>query len=119
LVAGLLGVRLWLVDADPKPRFFVVNPAGDVTASFVTFEEARMRADEDARAAKMGGREGVCWEVVRHPQRRRLRRVLHRAFPVSPPGGGGPSGPGTSDVREPRRPRPGSSSGAVELELPP
>ena len=39
-----------------------------------------------------------------------------RRAPMPPPGGG--EGPGTTGVREPRRPLPGTGAGAVELPVP-
>jgi hypothetical protein len=99
-----------------SPGFGVRDPAGDVIARFETFEEARIMADDHARAARLPAGAGACWQVVRDRTWRRPR-VLHRAFPAPERpddwGGEGPDG-----VREPRRPFPGSSSGAIELEPP-
>jgi hypothetical protein len=97
--------------------YCVRNPLGEVVARFDTFEEAMAEADRAARRAKLPGLPGVCWEVVREPGRWwRWSRVLHRASPAPPGRGGGGGEPG--GVREPRRPRPGSSSGAIALDLP-
>jgi hypothetical protein len=95
--------------------FHVRNPAGDVIATYETFEQAKLNADEQACTAKLPGFQGICWEVIRNRTRRRPR-VLHRAYPQpsTPPS----DEPGASGSREPRRPRPGSSSGTVERELP-
>jgi hypothetical protein len=109
-----------MTDAKPTHGFFVRSPAGDLIAGFETFEEAVLIADDLAKAAQLPALlPGVCWEVVRNPAKRRLRRrVLHRAYPSpSTPGDDGPSG-GARGVREPRHPRPSSSSGAIGLELP-
>jgi len=96
--------------------FHVRNPAGDVIATYETFEQAKLTADEQACTAKLPGFQGICWEVIRNRKRRRPR-VLHRAYPrPSTPPGDEPGG--SSGLREPRRPRPASSSGTVELELP-
>jgi hypothetical protein len=102
---------------DERTRgFHVRNPAGDVIATYETFEQAKLSADEQACTAKLPGFQGVCWEVIRNRKRRRPR-VLHRSYPQSsPPPSDDPDGP--SGLREPRRPRPGSSSGTIELKLP-
>ena len=101
-------------DAPVDGSFGVRDPAGDVIARFVTFEEAQAAAEERARAAGLPGLPGVCWEVVR-PRRGWWRpRVLHRAYPAPH----GPDEGGGGGVREPRRPLPSSSSGAAELEPP-
>jgi hypothetical protein len=96
--------------------FHVRNPAGDVIATYETFEQAKLSADEQAGTAKLPGFQGICWEVIRNRKRRRPR-VLHRAYPqpFTPPSD---ERGGFSGSREPRRPRPGSSSGTVERELP-
>jgi hypothetical protein len=95
--------------------FHVRNPAGDVIATYETFEQAKLTANEQACRAQLPGFQRICWEVIRNRKRRRPR-VLHRAYPQpSAPPGDEPGG--SSGLREPRRPRPGSSSGAVELEL--
>jgi hypothetical protein len=97
--------------------FHVRDPAGDVIATYETFEQAKLTAEEQARRAKLPGFQGACWEVIRN--RKWLRpRVLHRAYPEPSTPPGDKPGAGSSGVREPRRPRPGPSSGAVELELP-
>lgn len=108
-----------MADAKPTHGFFVCSPAGDVIAGFETFEESMLIADDLAKAAKLPALPGVCWEVVRNPTKRRpRRRVLHRAYPSpSTPGDGGPGGDARG-VREPRRPQPSSSPGAIGLELP-
>jgi hypothetical protein len=96
--------------------FHVRDPAGDVIATYETFEQAKLTANEQACTAKLPAFQGICWEVIRNRKRRRPR-VLHRAYPQpSPPPSDEPGG--SSGPREPRRPRPGSSSGTVELELP-
>jgi hypothetical protein len=102
----------------PAGSFFVCDPAGDVVAGFETFEEAQMLADRRASAARLPGPHGACWEVLRHPERRWRRGVLHRAYPSPAGREGGGSGGGPSGVREPRRPHPSSSSGAVSLDQP-
>jgi hypothetical protein len=102
-------------DAPRNRGFSVRDPAGDVIAQFETFEEAQAAADERARRARLPGVPGACWEVVR-PRAWRRPRVLHRAYP--PPSGPDQRGGGPGGVREPRRPLPSSSSGAIELEPP-
>ncbi len=95
--------------------FHVRNPAGDIIATYETFEQAKLTANEQACTAKLPGFQGICWEVIRD-RRRRRPRVLHRAYPQPPvPPSDEPGG--SSGLREPRRPRPGSSSGTVGLEL--
>jgi hypothetical protein len=108
--------RLGMSDTPAERGFRVRDPAGDVIAQFETFEEAQAAADERARAARLPGLPGVCWEVVR-PRAFWRPRVLYRATPA-PQGPNDPPGAGPNGVREPRRPRPGSSSGAATVDLP-
>jgi hypothetical protein len=99
------------VKRSKEPRAFYVReePAGGVTR-FETFEEAKVFADRLAQKPLRHGSPGLCWLVVRTPRAR--KRILYRALPsgLPPPIGGGE---GNAGVREPRRPRPGSSPAAI------
>jgi hypothetical protein len=92
---------------------------GRVVSCRRTFEQAKAEANGRARQAELKPPPpgGAYWEVAR-ARRWRKPRVLHCAIPAFGAPGDENRGGGASGAREPRRPYPGSSSGAIELDAP-
>jgi hypothetical protein len=83
----------------------VTRRGRDEVRTFDQLTEARRWADAVAQ-----GQRTVC--TIKAVVKGRSQEPIYIARPDDEDGGGG------TGVREPRRPRPGSSAGAAELELP-